>query len=350
MSSAIKSLGLVQVGKESTAGTAVAATRKLSINGATWRRIEELEEFEDQQHGTLARTAVAPKITRNGMEIDIQQDLTYEQILLPLLSGFKGGVTPAAGSGTPTADQLWTFTLSPTADPAVDPYTIEFAELDAGSPDSDSMEAPYGVTTEIEISATNDAGISQIRHHMVGRKVQDTAFTAAQSLPTVQWVNNALWGFYVDDSWANLGNTQITGEVRGFTWALSGHIRPEYYLDGRSDLDFSKSGIGRRMVDLTVDIVVNPSAAGLIATEAADKTASTLRFISLLNTGPAISGGNPYSITLNGAYYHAADSMQERGSDADGNPIVRMHLRSAYDPTATKDLEVLVNNILTAFP
>jgi hypothetical protein len=211
------------------------------------------------------------------------------------------------------------------------------------------MEAPYGITTELEITGGLN-GIAQIRHLMVTRKVQDTSYTTSIALPTIKNVVNSLWAYYVDDSWGSFGGTQITGEVMGFSWKLTDHIRPEWFLDGRSELDFTKSGIGRRVADLTVDIVVNPAAAGLVGTEAADKSAGTLRFISLENTGPAISGGGNYKIKIRGAYYHLSDSLQDRGSDTDGNPVVRMHLQSAYDSTSTKDLEITVNNILASFP
>ena len=86
MSSGIKAATLVQIGKETTRGTAVAATRKILTKDATYRIMETLEEFEGQMHGTLARTAVAPVVVRKGTEFEVSTDLDFEQILLPLLS------------------------------------------------------------------------------------------------------------------------------------------------------------------------------------------------------------------------------------------------------------------------
>ena len=351
MSSGIKAATRIQIGKETTRGTAVAATRKLLTKEATYRVMETLEEFEGQIHGTLARTAVAPVVVRNGTEFEFTTDLDFEQILMFLLSGVKGAVTPTTpGSGE---GRLWTFTPSVTADPLPETYTLEFAERDMdASPNELGLEAPYAFTTALEITGGLDQ-LPQINASMVARKTSLAASTASLALPTLTVASNLRWGVYIDSAWANLGTTQITGQIYGFTWKLSEFLRPDYFLDNRSDLDFSQYEFKPRTVDLTMDVVLGAASGDLVPTEDALKTAGTVRFVRLDLTGAAFdapdTGLNRF-IRLDGAYTHAADSMQDRGQDRDGNTITRLHLLSTYDATQAQDVEIVVQNNLAAFP
>ena len=157
------------------------------------------------------------------------------------------------------------------------------------------------------------------------------------------------WALYCDPTWANLGMTQILAQVYGFSWKLTNFIFPQYYLDGRANLDFSQYQFRKRTVDLMLDVVSDAAAANFVQTEEANKSAGTLRFVQAKMLGAALGGSN-YKIQLDGAYYHAEDSMQERGNDRDGNLVTRVHLQSAYDPTSSNDIQAIVVNALAAFP
>ena len=351
MSTAIKMATRIQVGKETTRGTAVAATRMILTKDATYRNLESLETFEGQMHGTLARTTVAPVITRNHTEFEISNDLDFEQVLLFLLSGMKGGVTPTTpGRGEA---RLWTFTPSVTADPLPDAYTIEFAERDMDASANElELEAPYGITTQIELSG-GDEGVPQINASMVARKSVLSTSTPSLALPTITHPSNLQWAAYIDGKWAKLGTTQITGQIYGSTWRFGDFIKPVYYQDGRSALDFSNYEFGPRLAELSLDVVLDPASGGLVPTEDGNKSAGTLRFVRMQVTGSAfVSPDNGLSrfIQLDGAYYHAEDSMQERGGDRDGNVVTRVHLLSAYDSTQAQDVQVAVQNNLATFP
>ena len=237
MSSGIKAATKIQIGKETTRGTGVAATRKIVAKQATFRVMEAFEEFEGQMAGVLGRTAVAPVLVRNGSEFELATDLDFEQILLPLLSGVKGGVTPTTpGSGE---GRLWTFTPSNTADPLPTTYTLEYAESDMdASPNELGYDADYGFTTAFEITGALEQ-VPQLSVSMVARKSNLAAATGAISLPTLTLASNLRWGVYIDSAWSGLGGTQITGQVYGFSFKWSDFLSPAYYLDNRSDLDFS---------------------------------------------------------------------------------------------------------------
>lgn len=349
MGTAIKALTLVQIGEESTRGTAVAATRKLMAKDATWRHTEDFEEFTDQMHGTLARVAQAPIKTFDGSEFDIVMALDFEQILLALLAGFKGAVTPTTpGSGDA---RLWTFTPSVTADPAIDTYTLEFASKDGASNEL-SFESPYTFCTGFSISAGED-GLPELTMNFVGRAPSETATTGALTKPAITHAANIQWKVYLDTTWAGLGGTQITGQVKSFTFTFGDFVRAERYHDGRVTLDFSNYEFNAgRLGDITMEVVIDPNS-GFVPDEDAPKSAGTLRFVRLELLGAAFDSpddGLNRHVIIDGAYYHAPDSMGERGSDADGLATTTVHLMSAYDPTQAQDLEITIQNILATFP
>jgi len=343
MTNAIKAATQLAVGVESTRGTAVAAARRIVTKDASIAYEDVSEAHADQMAGLLSRTAIAPTNTRNGSVISITNDLDFQQILLFLMSGIKGGISGVGGA----ADKTWTFDPAPTADPIPDTFTVEYAESDfAASPNRIMREMAYCFTTALNIQGGIDA-LPQIVAEMVGRKPSSTTLTSL-GLPSNEYIGNLRWALYMDDSWANLGNTQITGQVYGFDWGLQTGLTAEYFLDNRSALDFSAYKYDKRMVDLAVEIAVDPATGGLALDEATDKTSRSKRFVRLEITG-AVVGGGVYTVRLDGCYYHADDSLQDRGGDRDGNQIVNLHLESAYDSVSAKDIEVVVINDLASF-
>jgi hypothetical protein len=95
--------------------------------------------------------------------------------------------------------------------------------------------------------------------------------------------------------------------------------------------------------------VSDAAGANLVQTEEALKTAGTARAVRCQLLGATLGSSN-YTVNLDGYYYHADDSMQERGNDRDGNLVTRVHLKAAHDATSTNEAQVIVVNALTSFP
>ena len=348
MSSGIRSLTKIQVGKEATRGTGVAATRRVPMRQALYRRQLQQERLEGLITGQLARVVNAPVATRHGTEFEVQDWLNFDDVLLPLLSGVKGAVTPTE-PGTGEA-RLWTFTPPVTGDPAPDTFTVEFEE---GSPAATAgMKAPYGFTTEIEITATED-GLPELRYVMMARKTLDGAATGSLSVGSPAYAANSRWAVSIDGAWATLGTTPITGQVYGLTWRFSGHLRPAYYFDNRPKLDFSNYEVGIRQAELMFDVVHDPASGKLVQTEEAARDTGALRAVRVQLNGPAFKSPDTALhrfIRIDGAYYHAEDSLQERGRERDGLLITSVHLLSAYESTQAQDIQVAVQNSLASYP
>lgn len=349
MSAAILPLTLIQVGKESTAGTSVAATRRLLIKAATYRHQQVQEMFEGQLSGVLSRAVTAPVVTREHTQLEVSSDLDFNQVLLPLLSGVKGGVTPST-PGTGEA-RLWTFTPSQTA-PSVDSYSIEYVADDGST--KQELEAPFGVTSSLEISGGTEA-LPQISFTMDARKSVQSTYTSGVALPTMTkaFAANLRWAVAIDDTWANVGNTTKSGQIYSLTWSQSPVVMPQYYLNNRDDLSFTGVEAQTRTVTLTMEMTLDTGASNVYETELAKKAAGNLRFIECVLQGDAFSAPDASlnrEISLRGCFVHADDSLAELGSDRDGNSVVSLSMVSQYDPTGAVDFSYLIQNNLTSFP
>jgi len=352
MGTAVKAATRIQIGKETTRGTLVAATRRILTPGATHRIIEEQEEFTEHQDGLLTRASINPIATLHHTEFEIPITMDYEQILLPLLSGVKGGVTPSTpGSGEA---RLWTFTPGVAADPAPTSYTIEWVTSDFAT--FNEWEAGYVLTESFEITAA-DSGMPELTMSMFGRKSAESTYTSGLALPTLSsdFSPNPRWDVSMDNTWSLMTGTRtaVSGQIYGITLSWATGIRPGYYLDNRSDLDFSAYEYGRRTVDLTFDVVHSAASGGFVETEQTKKAAKSKRYCEVRLQGPAFSSpdaGLNRHITIRGAWNHAPDSMESRGADRDGSVTTSVHLQSFYDPDQAQDVQVFVQNNIASFP
>jgi len=345
MAGAVKVLSKMQIGKETTKGTLVAATRRL-VGDGRFSRVQELHPFDDLDVGLYARTAQIPILTRQGAMFEFRTPVDFTQLLWPLLSGMKGGVT-GVGAG---ADKTWTFTPATATGAVFDSYTLEFVESD-GTNDAE-MESGYLFCTEIEISGTTD-GVGELRAQFAGRKATDSTLTGALTVPALTYAANLRWQGFVDSTFALMAGATptafATGQLYGFRWTWRDFIFPQYYLDGRVDLDFGAHESRRRTTELELDLVSDAAAAGFVQTQEAIKSAGTRQFIMMRLLGPTLGAAN-YKIDLQGSYVHLSDSMEQRGEDRDGNLVTRAHLGSIYDPTSTNDVQVIVVTDAATFP
>jgi hypothetical protein len=174
MGTTVKMFRKNQRGKETARGTAVAATARW-IGDMTLKEIEGLY-LPPFPYGVLSNNYSPGFVVAKGAELAYASALTFEEIVDFLIMSLKGGVTPT-GAG---ADKTWTFTHSPTADPAPTTFTVELGNTDGST--AYGRKAEYIFATKLGISAGIDDEM-KLTADLVGRQVADATVTGSLGVP-----------------------------------------------------------------------------------------------------------------------------------------------------------------------
>lgn len=336
MATAIQPLDKLQMGIEvvSTKGTLVAATRLIRCNGA----LAEEQDFyrSDYPQGIRANVGGAGSVMRKGVTLEVETDLTAEEVLWPLMTGVLGSVAPSGGGNAKT----WVFTPElTTAVTTIQSATVECLHSD-GSTNHYYGEFGYAMTESFKIEwAFNQP--AKLSWKMFGRARQTDTPTGSLVPYTSREIlaSNAL-AYYLDTTWAGLGGTQKTVVLREATFECTTGYSPDYTLDARTDVDFTQHNVGRIAATLQLVAEVNTNGAALFT----NYRANDIVYIRLKNTGSAIAGGGVKTVQIDGAYRFT--SAPEFSVDGDV-VLVSYDLESVYDTTGAKTLEFTAISTLT---
>jgi len=192
----------VQLGREATPGTSVAAT-------TIWRgpfgapEDTRVRKIKEEDIGSLI-PAEFHYDTRLGATLAMPAaELTYEQIAHILEAAIET-VTP---SGTGTYTRAYDFPL--TTARTIKTYTLEAGNTLVAA---DQVEIPYAFVSEFELSGTVEEAWMMSATWM-GQRWVTASMTSALSVPAVE---PALFGntrFYVNDSGGTIGTTQVSGKL-----------------------------------------------------------------------------------------------------------------------------------------
>ncbi len=336
MATAIQPFDRLQLGIETTKGTAVAATRIIRCNAT----LEEIENFYRSPYaaGYRANVGGAGVITEKGFGVSVETELTAEEILWPLLTGVRGGVTPTAGG---TGDQTWVFTPQLTTGvPTLDAATLEALRSD-GATNHYLAQAAYAMTSGFRIDwAFND--VAKLSWQMFARARQNASPTGSLSAyASREELRTNLLGIWWDGAWADLGTTQLTGVLRSASFDCTTGVLPDVTMDQRADLDFVKHQVGSLVATLSLTLELDAVGAARIA----NHRANDLAFIRLQNIGSTV-GAKSKTVQIDGAYRFTAgvDPNQLDGEQR----LVNLELESVLDETAAKTLEFTAINGLSA--
>lgn len=192
----------VQLGRETTPGTSVAAT-------TIWRgpfgapEDTRVRKKKEEDVGTLM-PAELNYDTRLGATLAMPaSELTYEQIA----HIFEAAIQKATPSGSGTYTRAYDFPL--TTARAIQTYTLEAGNALVAA---DQVEIPYAFVSEFELSGKVEEAW-MMAATWLGQRWVTASMTAALSIPDVE---PALFGntrFYVDDSGGTIGTTQVSGKL-----------------------------------------------------------------------------------------------------------------------------------------
>ena len=283
-------LRALQMGKESTFNTAVAATRRYPWSAVPAPNPNWTKTTADT--GTLD-LAVAPY----RLALDIPIAMTIDELAsndLPTLisAGVMGGLAFVASS---TSNSL-TAAPASTSQDVFDTYTAECFD-DATA---DAWTFAGGVISDMTFTYPQNMGPISVVANWLFSKVSSYPATPTAAL-TVDTSPVPLYGgdtyFYINDTAGAIGTTQLVSQIYGATLALSNNLDAKRFANGsNSQVQVQNYGRGERVLDFTWTFA---KATAAIAESVKWIAASpTERFAEIKTiSSVAAAAGIPHSMT-----------------------------------------------------
>jgi hypothetical protein len=305
-----------QWGKESSAGTAVAATERVLME----LDFESADELMRPQmaRGLQARNGADEFFGKRSVNFTGTNNLLFEQFHTWLAMSVAGGVS-ASGSGT---SRTWDFARTASGIPSLDAFTLE-RRLTDGSNHLDN-EFAYAQLRSWEI-AIADGEAAQLSVDGFTRRKQSSTLTSLSGVdaqPAVEYPVHPRVSVFIDDS-SSFGSTQISSQVLALSYAFNTGLTPLWTCDNRADLDWTLPVFSSResSLEITATMLVDPgSSNGDYATEVTKADAAALRYLRVLLQGRDIDGGTRTSITLDSTVKH--EGVPLKVGTQDGQDII----------------------------
>jgi len=320
-----KRLRKMQLGREATAGTAVAATD-------IWRGIGTLEDqhetvFVDEDIGYLSPVdnAYKPKL---GAQINFDAiEATYEQILHLFEAGIKTATPAQDAAGT---GYLYTYTLPTTSSNTIKTYTIEVGD------DVDVDEAEYCFLENIKLSGKWGEAL-KMSGTWKGRQVSDSSFTGALTVPSINVIQVAHAKLYIDAIGGSLGSTEKASTLLDLSWNYKTGIVAQGAATGAKYFSHIEYG----SPELTLDITFLHNALGLAEKEKWQAGTPSLIRIEFTHD---VALATPDVYTYPTMFLDMAGQWEKFDTlgEEDGINTVKGTFRAGYNATAASFAECFV--------
>lgn len=329
----------VQYGKESTRGTAVAAT-KILMGKVPAVGTDRKPVFPNEDVGInvpSVRSVIYQYLYQNTLSVEHG----YFQLLPALFGcGLKGGVTPS--ETTPAqGDYAWdqTPSLVSGVDNAANSMTIELGD------DTQAFEAEYAMFERIRISGNvaqgQDASPVTIEADFFARQLTPTTFTGSLSLPTAEPMNAKLSRFYLDTTWAGVGGTEKTNILRAFDIEILTGLHPKFSGSGNKYFNGHSAG----MISCTANFTLEGGSDADAIFDA--QQAGTFQVVRLKINGSQIGSGATHSLSIDiGGNWETVSPL---ASEDRGDNLHSAVLVGRYDATGAKMLQVNTVTTLASF-
>lgn len=337
MAPGIEALDQVQIGAESTAGTAATPTTNWRGMGVIQDNsvIEFLEEHTGRAGGNLRTRKPA-----TGGEIPLEGGFTFEQGGYVFQSGFY--------STTPTTDassaQIWTWTVQTASTDPIESTDLQTYTIRAGD-NQQAEQMNYCFTREFTLSGRVGEGVD-INATLEGRTVSTTDFETGLSIPTVEDVLFTNGTLYLDSS-TDIGVTSVSQTLFAMDLNVTTGWKAYRAAEGRLDFSFAKWTGSEIVLNLTFEH--NSSAVA----EKSNWRNETERALRLSFTGSALSttdAGATYDkktfiVDLWGKW----ESFEALNAE-DGNNHVTGVFRAGYSTSGANKARFILVNELGSLP
>lgn len=321
-----------QTGKESVAGTSVAATRPWYNDGTGHIDIDDMLALHAGNRGTRTSLAYASSkgvLVKLGYKADPDMGVAYDELTW-MGTQHKGGVT-AVGAG---ADKTWTYAPSQTAANAQETFTIEYGD------DTQEFESEYCFVTDWTIGASVDS-MTQLSANWVGRQPTKSTKTALAANQAVR-IPGDLWKIRFAASQAGIaGASDQANFLLDWEANFQTGLVPRFYQDGNKYF-----GQTVEAADMMATLTLHVESTALAVSEFYDKKrAQTVDFCQLKALGPSLGGSN-YSAQIQLALLYT--DVKPLANEDDGVNIYEVTAQTVIDPTwATSMNFVFVNSVAT---
>jgi hypothetical protein len=331
----VKGLRKLQLGKETTSGTAAAATTIWRGEGVIEDTLLIVHPPEDIGYLSGVDRTYNPL---KGAKLSLTSTpATFEQICYILEMGMKTATPVQDGSGSAYAR---TYTLPTTAQNVIKTYTIEGGDdITAGQ---ERME--YCFVTDFELAFKAGEAL-MMSATIEGRQVSLSNFTGGLNLPAIEEILGSKGKLYIDAVGGTIGTTQASNTVLAGSLKIKTGLVAVPTADGNLYFSFVKS----TMPDVVLEITFEHE--GTSETERVAWRAQTPRKIRLIFTGNTLTtsgttGGytNKQLIIDVAGKYEKFSALQ----DSDGNDTVAATFRVRYDATAALFCQIVAVNELSA--
>ena len=319
---------VVQVGVETTSGTAVAANRKFQSISIEPTPVFQIDQFRPagQKYRALAT------LSKEWSTASVSGRGSYTELVYLLSSLIDTATITTPGGATNARD--WDFTSDSFDDDAPKTLTVEHGS---------SFRADrfaYGIVNEFGMSFTRDT--VEISGGMMGTAIEDAiTMTAAPTTVALVPILPDELSVYIDTTAAGLGGTKVSRVVSA-EFSLSSRFNPVWVLDAAEN---SFVAIIESEPDLTLSLTMEADAEGMgILTPV---RAGDSRFIRIASTSAVEidAGTNNYEFELD-----FAGKVSDTGgfSDSDGLYAIEWSFVGVHDTTWGKAFNMRLRNALTA--
>lgn len=334
MAYGVKALRKIQIGKESTAGVATAATTYLRGEGVI--SDDRTQVFPVEDVGILGgtdRSYVAGLAANMALQ---SGPATFEQLPYILNMGVVGSSSTQDGAGT---DYIYSYPFGTTAQKTPYFYTVE-----AGN-NAEEERMEYCHVPDFVLEGKKDEAIMRSAT-IRGRQATVSSFTGALSIPTVEEMLFNKGKVYIDAVGGTIGTTQAVASLIGWKATINTGFKAVPSFDGSLYFTFVKQTRPEITMEFTWEHETVVSVAEKVLWRA-----QTARQIRLLVAGSTLgSTGTLYStknfiFDMAGKWSKFGPLTEDAGDDT---VVGTFHV--GYNSTAALYASMKVVNELSALP
>lgn len=325
----VKVLRKFQVGRETTAGTAVPATAIMRLQGAVMKD-DSVRVFPAEDVAIMGGTD-RRYTSFYGASVSIpENELTFEQFPHILEMGMKAVGTPAADTGG--SGKIYTYSFPILAANTPKTYTCEFGD-DAGA-----ERMAYGYCRSFKITGKAREGL-KFSAELAGRQVSPNAFTSLSTLIDVEEVLFNKGKLYIDNADGTIGSTLVSGSLMGMDLSVETGFQEIATAEGELHFAALKQVAPEVVLNITFEHDANSIAQKALAVSGLAKQIRMVFQGTALTTAGSTYTYKTFMIDLAGKW-----EMFNPLEEQDGNDMVTGVFRARYNSDAGMMGEITVVN------